>query len=46
MFGKTVRVEIGQPLSWEVLREQGGRNQLTRYLYDEVQSLQSQSLSA
>ena len=46
MFGKTVRVEIGQPLSWEVLREQGGRNQLTCYLYDEVQSLQSQSLSA
>jgi putative hemolysin len=45
-FGKTVRVEIGQPLSWEVLREQGGRNQLTCYLYDKVQELQSQSLSA
>jgi len=36
-----VRVEIGQPLSWEVLREQGGRNQLTLYLYDKVQELKS-----
>ena len=40
-FGRTVRVEIGQPLSWEVLREQGGRNQLTLYLYDKVQELKS-----
>jgi len=38
-FGKSVRVEIGAPLPWEQLQAVGGRSQLTRFLYDQVQAL-------
>lgn len=38
-FGETVRVEIGDPISWEVLQGQGGRSELTSYLYGQVQEL-------
>ena len=39
MFGKTVEIEIGEPLTWERLADRGGRQQLTDYLYQQVQSL-------
>ena len=38
-FGKTVEIEIGEPLIWEHLAGRGGRQQLTDYLYRQVQSL-------
>ena len=38
-FGKTVEIEIGEPLTWESLADRGGRQQLTDYLYRQVQSL-------
>ena len=40
-FGKTVEIEIGEPLTWERLADRGGRQQLTDYLYQQVQSLRS-----
>ncbi len=40
-FGQTVRVEIGQPIAWDVLAQQGGRQQLTEFLYAKVQALAS-----
>ena len=40
-FGKTVEIEIGEPLTWERLAERGGRQQLTDYLYQQVQSLRN-----
>ena len=41
MFGKTVEIEIGEPLTWERLADRGGRQQLTDYLYQQVQSLRN-----
>ena len=41
MFGQTVRLEIGAPINWQVLAEQGGRSALTTYLYQQVQALGS-----
>ena len=38
-FGKTLRVEVGEPLGWEQLESAGGRKQLTDFLYGEVQKL-------
>ena len=40
-FGKTVEIEIGEPLTWERLANRGGRQQLTDYLYQKVQSLRN-----
>ena len=40
-FGKTVEIEIGEPLTWERLADRGGRQQLTDYLYRQVQSLRN-----
>lgn len=40
-FGKTVEIEIGEPLTWSHLADRGGRQQLTDYLYQQVQSLRS-----
>ena len=40
-FGKTVEIEIGEPLTWECLADRGGRQQLTDYLYQQVQSLRN-----
>ena len=40
-FGKTVEIEIGEPLTWEHLAGRGGRQQLTDYLYQQVQSLRN-----
>ena len=40
-FGKTVEIEIGDPLTWEHLAGRGGRQQLTDYLYRQVQSLRN-----
>ena len=40
-FGKTVEIEIGEPLTWERLAGRGGRQQLTDYLYQQVQSLRN-----
>lgn len=34
-----IRVEIGQPLTWQQLSVQGDRKSLTKYLYDAVQAL-------
>lgn len=34
-----IRVEIGQPLTWQQLSVQGDRKSLTKYLYDSVQAL-------
>lgn len=39
MFGQSVRVEIGQPITWTQLEGQGGRTALTHYLYQQVQQL-------
>ena len=38
-FGESVKVEIGAPIWWETLAGQGGRSQLTYYLYQQVQKL-------
>ena len=38
-FGESVKVEIGAPIWWETLSGQGGRSQLTYYLYRQVQKL-------
>ena len=38
-FGQTVRLEIGKPLPWQELELQGGRRELTDYLYTQVQRL-------
>ncbi|MFK7865547.1 MAG: lysophospholipid acyltransferase family protein [Pseudohongiellaceae bacterium] len=38
-FGQTLRVEIGEPISWQSLQSQQSRQQLTSYLYDCVQAL-------
>lgn len=38
-FGQTLKVEIGEPIGWESLEHQQGRQQLTSYLYDQVQGL-------
>ena len=40
-FGKTVEIEIGEPLTWAHLADRGGRQQLTDYLYQQVQSLRN-----
>ena len=40
-FGETVEIEIGDPLSWHHLSDRGDRQQLTDYLYRQVQSLRS-----
>ena len=37
--GESVKVEIGAPIRWETLAGQGGRSQLTDYLYQQVQKL-------
>ncbi|MGA0451087.1 MAG: hypothetical protein ACO3NC_08310, partial [Pseudohongiellaceae bacterium] len=37
--GESVKVEIGAPIAWETLAGQGGRTQLTDYLYQQVQKL-------
>ncbi len=39
-FGKEVRIEIGDPISWERLEVFETRQELTNFLYDRVQSLQ------
>lgn len=38
-FGKTVRVEIGKPIPWAAMQALNGRQELTDFLYDRVQSL-------
>ena len=38
-FGQTMKIEIGDPLTWEKLADKGGRQQLTDYLYYKVESL-------
>ena len=38
-FGDTVRIEIGKPIHWQELEEQGSRAELTRFLYQQVQAL-------
>lgn len=38
-FGQTLEVEIGEPMHWELLQKQKGRQQLTTFLYDNVQAL-------
>ncbi len=38
-FGKTLRVEIGRPISWDSMRDLEGRQELTDFLYGQVQSL-------
>ena len=38
-FGKPVRVEIGRPIPWQQLSEQGSRTALTQFLYGKVQAL-------
>ena len=39
-FGEEVRIEIGDPISWEKLEAFESRQELTNFLYDRVQSLQ------
>jgi hypothetical protein len=39
-FGEEVRIEIGDPISWEKLEAFETRQELTNFLYDKVQSLQ------
>ena len=39
-FGEEVRIEIGDPISWERLEVFETRQELTNFLYDRVQSLQ------
>jgi len=43
-FGHKVSVEIGEPLSWAELEDKGSRQDLTRFLYREVQALGSSQL--
>lgn len=38
-FGDTIRVEIGRPIPWQELENQGSRAELTGYLYRQVQAL-------
>lgn len=38
-FGKTFRVEIGEPIPWTAMQALGGRQELTDFLYGRVQSL-------
>ena len=38
-FGKTVRVEIGEPLPWDSLSHLESRQELTDFLYGKVQEL-------
>lgn len=38
-FGHTLEVAIGDPINWESLQEHKGRQQLTTFLYDQVQAL-------
>ena len=38
-FGKTLRVEIGEPIPWAAMRPLDGRRELTDFLYRRVQSL-------
>ena len=39
-FGEEVKIEIGDPISWERLEVFETRQELTNFLYDRVQSLQ------
>ena len=39
MFGQTMQVEIGAPIHWPELAKQGGRSDLTNFLYQQVQNL-------
>ena len=39
MFGQTVQLEIGAPMHWPKLGAQGGRADLTTFLYQQVQNL-------
>lgn len=43
-FGRKVTVEIGNPLAWDELESKGGRQELTNFLYDEVQALGNSKL--
>ena len=38
-FGKTFRVEIGEPIPWTAMQALDGRQELTDFLYGRVQSL-------
>ncbi len=38
-FGKTLQVEIGEPIFWDEMRQLGGRRELTDFLYGRVQAL-------
>ena len=38
-FGQTVQVEIGAPIHWPELAKQGGRTDLTNFLYQQVHNL-------
>ena len=38
-FGESIKVAVGEPIMWETLAGQGGRTQLTDYLYQQVQNL-------
>ena len=42
-FGQTVKIEIGEPLKWDHLKDKGSRRQLTDYLYHQVQALRPSS---
>lgn len=45
-FGKTLRVEIGAPIPWSAMENLNGRQELTDFLYDRVQSLAQATGSA
>ncbi len=38
-FGSTIRVDVGDPIPWEVSAARQGRQALTDYLYNEVQTV-------
>ena len=38
-FGKTLRVEVGDPIPWDAMQSLNGRQELTNFLYRRVQSL-------
>ncbi|MCI5105492.1 MAG: lysophospholipid acyltransferase family protein [Pseudomonadales bacterium] len=38
-FGQQVKLEIGDPLPWQAMSHCGGRAELTRFLYQQVQKL-------
>ena len=38
-FGKTLRVEVGDPIPWDAMQSLNGRQELTDFLYRRVQSL-------